>query len=62
MDRVIEKKKWSAKKLYAIFGIALLVFLVVSSIYFTSGKSKLNVDGPPKAIPLLRQSMLILNG
>jgi HlyD family secretion protein len=44
MDRVIEKKKWSAKKLYAIFGIVLLVFLVVSSIYFTSGKSKLNVD------------------
>lgn len=44
MDRVIEKKKWTTKKIITIIiatGIALLIF---GSWYFTSGKSKLNVD------------------
>jgi HlyD family secretion protein len=44
MDRVIEKKKWNSKKLYTTFGVVLLILLVVSSVYFTSGKSKLNVE------------------
>jgi len=44
MDRVIEKKKWSTKRILTIGGIAGLVALIVASWYFTSGKSKLNVN------------------
>ncbi|WP_153797274.1 efflux RND transporter periplasmic adaptor subunit [Foetidibacter luteolus] len=44
MDRVIQKKKWTTKKLLTIGGIVALVALLVSSYYFTSGKSRLNVD------------------
>ncbi len=44
MDRKIEKKKWSTKRLLTIGGITALVLLIGGSIYFTSGKSKLNVD------------------
>ncbi|HSR37611.1 MAG TPA: efflux RND transporter periplasmic adaptor subunit [Phnomibacter sp.] len=44
MDRVIEKKKWSTKKILSIGGIAAIVLLIAASYYFTSGKSKLNVD------------------
>ena len=43
MDRQLEKKKWSRKRILTIAGITALVLLVFSSIYFTSGKSKLNV-------------------
>lgn len=44
MDRVIKQKRWSKKRLTMIGGIAGIVLLVVASIYFTSGKSRLNVD------------------
>ncbi len=44
MDRKLEKKKWGAKRLLTIGGITALVLLIASSIYFTSGKSKLDVD------------------
>lgn len=44
MDRVIEKKKWSKKKIFTIVGILALVLLIGASYYFTSGASKLNVD------------------
>ena len=44
MDRVIEKKKWTTKRLLTIGGVTALVLLIGSSYYFTSGKSKLNVD------------------
>jgi len=44
MDRVIEKKKWTSKKILTIAGIAALVGLIFGSWYFTSGKSKLNVN------------------
>ncbi|HWJ91516.1 MAG TPA: HlyD family efflux transporter periplasmic adaptor subunit [Flavisolibacter sp.] len=44
MDRKIERKGWSKKKLLTVAGIAGLVLLVTASIYFTSGKAKLNVD------------------
>ncbi len=43
MDRVIEQKKWPAKRLLTIGGILALVLLIAASYYFTSGKSKLNV-------------------
>ena len=44
MDRVIQKKRWTTKKLLTIAGIAAVVLLIASSYYFTSGKSRLNVD------------------
>lgn len=44
MDRVIAKKKWTTKRILTIGGITALVLLIGSSYYFTSGKSKLNVD------------------
>ncbi len=44
MDRVIAKKKWSAKRILTIAGIAAIALLIAGSIYFTSGKSRLNVD------------------
>ena len=44
MDRVIEKKKWTAKKILTIVGIAGIIALLVSSYLLTSGKSKLNVE------------------
>ncbi|MBS1921284.1 MAG: HlyD family efflux transporter periplasmic adaptor subunit [Bacteroidetes bacterium] len=44
MDRVIAKKKWSKKRILTIAGIAAVLFLIAASIYFTSGKSKLNVE------------------
>lgn len=44
MDRVVVKKKWSVKRILTIAGIAGIVFLIAGSYYFTSGKSRLNVD------------------
>lgn len=44
MDRQIERKGWSKKKLYTIGGITALIVLIGGSIYFTSGKTKLNVE------------------
>jgi HlyD family secretion protein len=44
VDRKIEKKKWGKKRILTIAGIAGLVVLIAGSVYFTSGKSKLNVD------------------
>ncbi len=44
VDRVIKKKRWSTKRLLTIGGIVALVLLAFGSYYFTSGKSRLNVD------------------
>jgi HlyD family secretion protein len=44
VDRIIEKKKWSKKRLMTIGGIAALILLIVSSYLLTSSKSRLNVD------------------
>ncbi len=44
MDRVIAKKRWTTKKVLTIAGIAALIILIAGSVYFTSGKSRLNVD------------------
>jgi HlyD family secretion protein len=44
VDRVIAKKKWTTKKLLTIGGIVALAGLISASVYFTSGKKRLNVD------------------
>ena len=44
MDRVIEKKRWSKKRILTIVSVAALIALIAASYYFTSGKNKLNVD------------------
>lgn len=44
MDRVIEKKTWTTKRILTIGGIVAIVALIAASYYFTSGKSKLNQD------------------
>lgn len=43
MDRVIKKKKWNQKRILTIAGIAGLVLLISASVFFASGKSRLNV-------------------
>ena len=44
MDRVIEKKTWSRKRILTIVGIVGIIVLIGASYYLTSGKSRLNVD------------------
>jgi HlyD family secretion protein len=44
VDRKIEKSKWNSKRLMTIGGITGVVLLIAASVFFTSGKSKLNVD------------------
>lgn len=44
MDRVIEKKKWSRKRILTILGIVAIIVLIGASYYYTSGNSKLDVD------------------
>jgi HlyD family secretion protein len=44
VDRVIKKKKWTNKKLLTIAGVVAITALIAGSLYFTSGKSRLNVD------------------
>jgi HlyD family secretion protein len=44
VDRKIERKGWSKKTVITVAAITGVVLLVAASIYFTSGKSKLNVD------------------
>lgn len=44
MDRVIAKSRWNKKRILTIAGIVGVVGLAGASYYFTSGKSRLNVD------------------
>jgi HlyD family secretion protein len=55
VDRVIKKKKWGAKRLMTIGGILALILLIAGSFYFTSGKSKLNVDTDRITISEIKQ-------
>lgn len=44
MDRKIERKGWRRKTILTVAAVTGLALLVAASVYFTSGKSKLNVD------------------
>ncbi len=54
MYRVIEKKFCTKKGILTIGGTAVLVLLITGSVYFTSGKSRLNVD-PERTISEIKQ-------
>jgi len=57
VDRIIEKKTWTRKRILTIVGIAALVGLIVASYYFTSGKSRLNVDKERITISEVKQGI-----
>lgn len=44
MDRVIPKKKWTSKRIITIVLASGILLLIASSIYYSAGGSKLNVD------------------
>jgi len=44
VDIIRKKKRWTTKRILTIAGIVAIVLLVAGSYYFTSGKSRLNVD------------------
>src|SRR5687768_17272455 len=44
VDRKIVKKRWNQKRIWTLVGVTALVLLICASWYFTSGKSRLNVD------------------
>jgi HlyD family secretion protein len=57
VDRIIEKKTWTKKRILTIIGIAALVGLIGASYYFTSGKSRLNVDKERITISEVKQGI-----
>jgi HlyD family secretion protein len=56
MDRVIEKKKWTTKRIMLLAGGFLFVLLIVFIIFSTFGKSRLNVEGERMTIAEVRRS------
>ena len=44
MDRIIEKKKWSSKKIAMIAGGGLGILFIIYIIFSTFGKSRLNIE------------------
>lgn len=44
MDRVLPKKRWTVKKVATIAGIVSIILLFGATFYFTSGKSRVNVN------------------
>lgn len=44
MDRVIEKKKWTTKRIATLSIALFIVVLMAASYFYTSGNSRLNVD------------------
>lgn len=57
MDIVRQKKYWNRKRIMTIAGIAGLVVLIGASYYFTSGKSRLNVDSERLTISEVKQGI-----
>ena len=44
MDRVIQKKKWSIKRIVTIVLVVGIIALIAGAYYYTTGNSKLNVE------------------
>ena len=66
MDRVIAKKTWTTKRILLIAGIVGIAALIFSSVYFSSGKSRLNVDSERLSISEIKkgtfQEFIPVNG
>ncbi len=66
VDRVIAKKKWPAKRIATVGGIAGIIMLIMASYFFTSGKSRLNVNTERITISEIRkgafQEFIPVNG
>jgi len=66
MDREIPKKTWTTKRILTIGGIAGVALLIAAAVYFTSGKSRLNVDTERITISEIRkgpfQEFIPVNG
>ncbi|HEY0059985.1 MAG TPA: efflux transporter periplasmic adaptor subunit, partial [Flavisolibacter sp.] len=56
MDRKIERKTWTKKRILTISGIAALILLITASWYYSSGGSKLNVDSERITISEVKKS------
>ena len=56
MDRIIEKKKWTTKKIVLIGGSVAGVILLITMIFSTFGKSRLNVESERMTISEAKQS------
>ena len=56
MDRQIEKKKWTTKRITLIAGGGLFAVLLIFIIFSTFGKSRLNVDSERMTIADVRKS------
>ncbi len=56
MDRKIEKKYWSKKRILTISSIAALIILITASWYYSSGNSRLNVDAERITISEVKKS------
>ncbi|EEI91419.1 efflux transporter, RND family, MFP subunit [Sphingobacterium spiritivorum ATCC 33300] len=66
MDKVIQKKTWTSKRLLMLAGIFLLIFLIGFSVYLIRGKSNLNVKAERLSIQIIKedtfQEFIPLNG
>ena len=66
MDRVIEKKKWSAKRITRIAIAVGIIGLTAAAVYFSTGKSRLSVDQERLVIGEIKkgtfQEFIPLNG
>lgn len=56
MDRIVKKKKWTAKKLLSISGVAAIIGLCGTSYYVASGKSRLDVDSEKISISTISKN------
>lgn len=55
MDKTIQKKTWTAKRILTISGLIAGIALIVTSYIMTSGKSRLNVDSERLTISEIRK-------
>jgi len=66
MDRPIQRKKWNARRVGTVLGVAALAGLMAASYYFTSGPGRLNVEAERISIAEVRegafQEFIPING
>ncbi len=55
MDRAIQKKTWTTKRILTVAGIGAILLLIAGSIYYGRGASRLNVDTERLLIAEIKQ-------